>query len=196
MRNLVGKIKLEWQDGSPVLPASVFSGIGDLTFEQLSTLRHRGAFSTVSLTFARCCQLTQHRVGNLVSHPSLLEQWHQVCRYSHSGFDFRLIPHKGALQCISEQASTTRRSAGIPALITGILSSNAQTPAFENVMDELKVLARRPARLSKFDDTNLPQVHAMNCLKEIFKSSLLGKRSESHIAECLQIAADSLSCEM
>ena len=80
--------------------------------------------------------------------------------------------------------------------MTGILSSNAQKPAFEGVMDELKVLARRPVKLSKLDETNLPQVHAMNCLKEIFKSSTLGKRSESHIADCLQIAADSLNSEM
>jgi hypothetical protein len=79
MRNLVTKIKLNWKDGSPVLPEKVFVGIGDLTFEQLSTLRHRGAFSTVSLTFARCCQLTQHRTAHFDSHQSLLEQWYQVC---------------------------------------------------------------------------------------------------------------------
>lgn len=103
---------------------------------------------------------------------------------------------QGALQCISEQASTTRRSAGIPALITGILSSMALKPAFEDVMGELKVLVRKPVKQTKFDETNLPQVHAMNCLKEIFRSSILRKRSESHIAECLRIAADSLNSDM
>ena len=80
--------------------------------------------------------------------------------------------------------------------MTGILSSNAHKPAFEDVIDELKVLARKPVKLSKLDETNLPQVHAMNCLKEIFKSSILGKKPDSHIAECLQIAADSLNSEM
>jgi endonuclease III len=80
--------------------------------------------------------------------------------------------------------------------VTGILSSNARKPAFEDVMDELKALAKRPTKLSELDETNLSQVHAMNCLKEIFKSSPLGKRSEGHIAECLQIAADSLNSEM
>ena len=78
MRNLVTKIKSSWRDGSAVLPAEVFFGIGELTFEQLSTLRHRGAFSTVSLTFARCCQLTQYQTANTSSHHSLLEQWYQV----------------------------------------------------------------------------------------------------------------------
>jgi len=100
------------------------------------------------------------------------------------------------MNCIYAQASTTRRSAGIPALITGILSSNAPNPAFQDVMEELKALAGQPATLSEIDKTNLPQVHALNCLKEIFKSSTLGKRAESHIASCLQLAADSLNSEM
>ena len=100
------------------------------------------------------------------------------------------------MRCILEQASTTRRSAGIPALITGILSSDAQSPSFEDVLTELVALAKQPANLSNKDQTNLYQVHAMNCLREIFKSSSLGKKAESHIAECLQLAADSLDSEM
>lgn len=103
---------------------------------------------------------------------------------------------QGALQCIFEQTSTTRRSAGIPALVTGILSANGKSPAFEDVMTELKSLARRPVALSETDETNLPQVHAMNCVKEIFKSSTLGKRSDKHIPDCLQLAADSLTSDM
>ncbi|TAQ88243.1 hypothetical protein B7494_g3410 [Chlorociboria aeruginascens] len=110
---------------------------------------------------------------------NLLEEWYQ-----------------GAIDCIFEQASTTRRSAGIPALITGILSANYQRPDFQAVMTELKSLASRPVKLSETDETNLPQVHAMNSLKEIFKSSTLGKRSESHITDCLQLAADSLNSEI
>lgn len=80
--------------------------------------------------------------------------------------------------------------------MTSILSANADRPAFNDVMTELASLSRRPVELSEKDETNLPQVHAMNCLKEIFKSSTLGKKAESHIAECLQLAADSLSSDM
>src|SRR6266536_3788210 len=79
MRNMVSKIKLSWPDGAPMLPTEIFTRIGDLAFEQLSNLRHRGAFSTVSLTFARCCQLTQHLIPNPTStSTSLLEKWYQV----------------------------------------------------------------------------------------------------------------------
>lgn len=81
-------------------------------------------------------------------------------------------------------------------MITGILSAHSKSPGFDEVLAELKSVAQMPSALSEKDETALPQVHAMNCLKEIFKSSVLGKRCESHIAECLEIAADSLSSEM
>lgn len=78
MRTMVGKIKFQWQDGSPILPAGLFADIGNLTFNQLASLRHRGAFSTVSLTFSRCCQLAQHQSREEKEAINLLEQWYQV----------------------------------------------------------------------------------------------------------------------
>ena len=98
--------------------------------------------------------------------------------------------------CIFEQSSTTRRSAGIPSLMTGILSAHSKSPALDDVMSRLKTLARLPIVLTTKDETNLPQVHALNCLKEIFKSSTLGKRCEGYIVDCLQIAAESLRSKM
>lgn len=61
---------------------------------------------------------------------------------------------------------------------------------------QLLSLAKRIVKLSEKDVTNLPQVHAINCLKEIFKSSTLGKKAEAYTAACLQLAADSLNSEM
>jgi hypothetical protein len=100
------------------------------------------------------------------------------------------------LTCIFEQTSTTRRSAGIPTLMTSILSANSEQPAFHDVMIELNSLAKRPVQLSEKDEASLPQVHAMNCLKEIFKSSTLSKKAEVYIADCLQLAADNLTSEV
>lgn len=79
--------------------------------------------------------------------------------------------------------------------MTGILSANSSSPGFEEVISELKRLARQPVLPSEKDETNLPQVHAMNCLKDIFKSSTLGKRTEHHVPDCLQLAAESLQSE-
>lgn len=103
---------------------------------------------------------------------------------------------QGALDCIFEQASTTRRSAGIPALLTGIMIANSKDPAFEDIVSKLKLIAMQPAHQSATDNTNLPQVHAMNSLKETFRSSVLGRRAENHIGDCLQISVDSLKSEM
>ena len=100
------------------------------------------------------------------------------------------------MSCIFEQTSTTRRSAGIPILLTSILSANAEEPAFHDVMTELVSLAKRQVQLSIKEETSLPQVHAMNCLKEIFKSSALGNKTEPYIAECLKLAADNLTSEV
>lgn len=83
MRNMASKL-VQGRDGqAPLIPINVFVGIGNLAFEQLSTLRHRGAFSTVSSTFARCCQLAQGQVFmNGATGQNPIEQWYQVCYIS------------------------------------------------------------------------------------------------------------------
>lgn len=54
-----------------------FEVIGRLTFQELSTLRHRGAFTTVSQTFATCCQLVHH-FSAVRDGADLLDEWYQV----------------------------------------------------------------------------------------------------------------------
>lgn len=103
------------------------------------------------------------------------------------------------MKAIYSQASTTRRSAGIPSMITGILAANAAHPTFGQVMDTLMTLAAKEARVSETDGSNLPQVHAYNCLKDIFKNSLLtslGNKSESYLPQCLGLAASGLRSEV
>ncbi|KAK6208186.1 hypothetical protein LQW54_007094 [Pestalotiopsis sp. IQ-011] len=156
-----------------------FEIIGNLTFEQLSNLRHRGAFTTVTQTFTSCCQLVKYSTSSSSPDNSPLKMWYQ-----------------GALNCIHTQASTTRRSAGIPALIVGILASNAEEPSFETVLSELRDIAQKPAHVSETDGSNLPQVHATNCIKDIFKSSMLSRRAEPYLTDCLQLAASSLKSEV
>lgn len=52
-----------------------FETIGRLTFDELSNLRHRGAFTTVSQTFTSCCQLVKYFPND---RPNLLDEWYQV----------------------------------------------------------------------------------------------------------------------
>ena len=50
--------------------------IGQLSFTQLAELRHRGAFSTVSETFAACCTRCAQSPEAAVR--GLLESWYKV----------------------------------------------------------------------------------------------------------------------
>jgi hypothetical protein len=60
-------------------------------------------------------------------------------------------------------------------------------------------IAAKPAKVSETDGSNLSQVHAYNCLKDIFKNSLLtaaGNKSESYLPQCLELAASGLRSEL
>ncbi|OAQ99528.1 hypothetical protein LLEC1_02531, partial [Akanthomyces lecanii] len=181
MRTMILAIRNKSRQGAVTPSKEVYFGIGRLTFEQLSSLRHRGAFTNVSATFVACCQQSKH-----------LDQ-------ADDDEDILLSWYNGAMDAISSQVSTTRRSAGIPSLITGILSANAANPSFESIMDTLMKIASTEAQVTEIDDTQLPQVHAYNCLKDIFKNSLLtslGNKSEAYLPQCLELAASGLRSEV
>ncbi|KAK7414512.1 hypothetical protein QQX98_006623 [Neonectria punicea] len=184
MRALILSIKQKAGSGKIHPSRAVYERIGNLSFTQLSNLRHRGAFTTVALTFSTCCQFVKHLDQGTEGQqgPTLLEQW-----------------YNGTMDAIFAQVSTTRRSAGIPAMMTGVLSANASSPSFEQVMARLIETAGMEARVSETDGTNLPQVHAYNCLKDIFKSSYLtavGNKSEKYLLQCLELAANGLKSEL
>ncbi|PHH85172.1 hypothetical protein CDD83_799 [Cordyceps sp. RAO-2017] len=178
MRSIVLTARNRSRPGLISPTTDVFERIGNLTFNQLSSLRHRGAFTTVASTFASCCQQAKH----VDQDRPLLDMWYQ-----------------GTIESIFSQASTTRRSAGIPSLMTGVLSANASHPSFQHVMERLVSIAGREARVSETDGSNLPQVHAYNCLKDIFKNSTLasmGNNSETYLPRCLELAATALRSEV
>jgi hypothetical protein len=96
------------------------------------------------------------------------------------------------LDCIFEQQSTTRRSAGIPALITGILSANSHELSFGIIMAKLQEIATQPVKIQDSENTQLPPVHATNCLKDIFTSATLSKKADSYVTPCLEIVSQNL----
>ncbi|PHH76949.1 hypothetical protein CDD80_1077 [Ophiocordyceps camponoti-rufipedis] len=147
---------------------AVFGRIGGLAFEQLANLRHRGALTTVGLLFAAFCQQAKNmRAG--------LEGW-----------------YREAIKLLFSFTSTTRRSAGLPIIVTGILSANTE-PSFQEVMDRLIGIAGEEVRVSQ--TTSLPQVHAYNCLRDIFKVSTNGRPWEVYLSPCLRLAASGLRSE-
>ncbi|KAL2834612.1 putative death-receptor fusion protein-domain-containing protein [Aspergillus pseudoustus] len=160
-------------EGSSGLTRDDYAKIGKSSFTQLAELRHRGAFSTVAQTFSTCSQ----RCGQS-SDPEISA--------------LPLIWYQEAKKIIFETASKlTRRSAGLPALIAGILLSNPGGPLFQKVVRELQDVAHLPAQLDVRSQTvELPQVHAMNCLREVYNNARLGPHTESYIMPALNLSAE------
>lgn len=99
-----------------------------------------------------------------------------------------------SLACVRLQGSKiTRRSAGIPSMVIGILAANTDGSLFPTVMTDLKVEAEAPASKAIVFGDPLPQVHALNCLRAIFTSTLLSGPSEQYITSFLSLAAKCLN---
>ena len=91
----------------------------------------------------------------------------------------------------------TRRSAGLPAMITAILIAATGEALFENVIAGLQQIAKSPVEKDQSSKVaGLPQVHALNCLKDAFSNSRLGSLTERFLADTLKIAVDCLDDEM
>ncbi|KHJ32931.1 putative heat repeat protein [Erysiphe necator] len=149
----------------------IFTDIGNLSFEELSCLRHRGAFSTVSLTFAVSCKIAANNQSNLLN--TWLER---------------------AFICLQTQISTTRRSAGIPSIITAIISAIPRS-GFEDAIVKLLQIAKTNTN-SNLDQERLPQVHALNSLKEIFKSVTTSAKVGPYISGCLEVVGLCLNSQV
>lgn len=156
-----------------------FEKVGRLSFTQLAELRHRGAFSTVSTTFATCCQRCSSSTDPSIQ--KLPVDWYQQAKST-------IFEHAGKL---------TRRSAGLPAMVTGVLCSSPGTPFFKQVINELIEISHLPMDYNKDQQyLELPQVHAMNCLKDIFINNKLGPNTESFIMSALTLSAERLGSPM
>lgn len=153
--------------------------IGELVLSELSQLRHRGAFSSVSLAFAACC-VQCVREGD-ISTKKLPKEWFQEAL----GFIGKL------------SSALTRRSAGLPAVVTGILSAYIDGEFFDYVNLELRRIASQSVERAEDQSLlSLPQVHALNCLKDIFIDSRFSTSTEGHISSTLDIAIKCLDSDM
>ena len=91
----------------------------------------------------------------------------------------------------------TRRSAGIPSIITGILAAFPIGDYHIEVIFDLQAIADEPVEyISGKKEVRLPQVHALNCLKDIFTDARLGPATERHVSDTLEIAASCIESDM
>ena len=76
------------------------------------------------------------------------------------------------------------------------MSAGSSDVTLDSVMIRLQEIARTPVISSGKDEEQLPQVHAMNSIKDVFKSATLGKQADMYVTDCFVIATDSLKSNM
>ena len=89
----------------------------------------------------------------------------------------------------------TRRSAGLPSLICGVLIADRSGALFKRAFGDIEQIARADVDLASAHESSLSQVHAMNCMKDILKNTRLSNKSEQYVLVALRLAADSLRSE-
>ncbi|GAB1741817.1 hypothetical protein NU219Hw_g7224t1 [Hortaea werneckii] len=169
-------IRSDLEEEGQQLHKERFRNLCGLCFTQLAELRHRGAFSTVAQTWTACC-MHSDRISE-PDHPALREAYDRV---------ILILQNKTTIN--------TRRSAGLPSLICGILVADQTGVLMKKAFKDLERISREPVLPQNAQEGSLPQVHAMNCMKDVLKNSRLGERSERYVPKALKLAADALRSE-
>ncbi|KFQ26004.1 Thyroid adenoma-associated protein [Mesitornis unicolor] len=147
--------------------------IGNYFKHHLLQSRHRGAFE---LAYAGFVQLTEMLSRcNSESLHKMPEQW---------------------LSCVLEEIKScdpsstlcaTRRSAGIPFYIQALLASEPKKSKTDLLKMTMKELLSLAAPLNESSSV-IPQVHALNILRALFRDTRLGENIMPYVADGIQVA--------
>lgn len=166
-----------------ILSDSMILEISDLVLAQLSSVNHKGAFYSIYPTFEECCNRC-FRGGLVLS--TFPEKW--LSR------NLLLIKEKSTY--------IIRRSAGLPFLISIILKAKLeslgkikvnenQTTLFKETFSFLLDIANSPVSDSEYTidgNIELPQVHAFNCIKQLFIEAQLSAVSSFYVGDALTLS--------
>lgn len=145
--------------------------------DQLASVTYRGAFSYILLAFIKCCAICFE--GDLQQKPT---EWLK--------YNLELVTTK--------KQKISRRSAGLPFLISGILvaaiSQKSDMTEYLNVaFNCLLFTAKGEITMPQQSTLNLPQVNAFNCMTQIFKESLLKPYYQEFMGAALEAAFENLN---
>lgn len=154
-----------------------FFEICENLMDALSSVTHRGTFTSILLAFMRCCTICLS--GKLRSLP---KSWLQA--------NLKLVATRKQL--------ISRRSAGLPYLVSGILVAAApQKGEIEEYMNltfkELLAIATETHDDDLQSSVDLPQVNAFNCMTQIFKESALRDRYKKYLGAALNASLEKLN---
>uniref|UniRef100_A0A8C8G3G0 tRNA (32-2'-O)-methyltransferase regulator THADA n=1 Tax=Oncorhynchus tshawytscha TaxID=74940 RepID=A0A8C8G3G0_ONCTS len=147
-------------------------GVGLYFRQQLLQSRHRGAFELAYVGFVRLTDIGSRTLQQLPGR--WLTEVLQEVKSSDP----------------SSKLCATRRSAGIPFYIQALLSSEPKSSScglLKMTMRELTALAM-PSPDRATDQTTVPQVHALNILRALYRDTRLGENIIPFVSEGMQAA--------
>ncbi|NXA46117.1 THADA protein, partial [Nothocercus julius] len=161
------------EDSDGLITVEQVKNIGDYFKHHLLQSRHRGAFE---LAYAGFVQLTEILPRcNSESLRKMPEQW--LCHV------LREIKSCDP----SSKLCATRRSAGIPFYIQALLASEPKKGKADLLKMTMKELLSLAAPL-KESTSMIPQVHALNILRALFRDTRLGENIMPYVADGIQAA--------
>ena len=80
-------------------------------------------------------------------------------------------------------------------MVGTVLADENKGDLYQKALRDLTIEATRVVDADAEQAGGLSQVHALNCLKDMFRNSKLGERSEAHVPEALGMAANCLSSD-
>ncbi|KAI5779807.1 putative death-receptor fusion protein-domain-containing protein [Geopyxis carbonaria] len=172
---------------SPSTPATSaldrtdFIAAGELLLAQIGDIRHRGAFSAVSPSFTALC--TRCFASGDAELETLPAQW----------------LHRNLALVLQKSAKITRRSAGLPYLIAGVLAAELDParPLMQHTLERLLAISRLPLQTAADGETlDLPQVHALNTLKFVFTDARLSTPAAAWLGTALALAVSCFGAEI
>ncbi|XP_030626930.1 thyroid adenoma-associated protein [Chanos chanos] len=151
-------------------------GVGQYFREQLLQSRHRGAFELAYVGFVRLTEmLCRSGSGTLQQLPA---RW------------LKEVLEEVKTSDPSSKLCATRRSAGIPFYIQALLSSEPKSSScslLKMTMRELTALAM-PGQDGASESSTVPQVHALNILRALYRDTRLGEQIVPFVSEGMQAA--------
>ncbi|XP_056147572.1 thyroid adenoma-associated protein [Lampris incognitus] len=159
-----------------VITEAQVEGVGLYFRQQLLQSRHRGAFELAYVGFVRLTNM--------------------LCRSRSRAL--QQLPARWLSEVLQEVKSSdpssklcaTRRSAGIPFYIQALLSSEPKSSScglLKMTMRELTALAM-PSSGRDTDQSTVPQVHALNILRALYRDTRLGENIFPFVSDGLQAA--------
>lgn len=154
------------------LSEKMLISIGDLLINQLFSIRHSGAFQAVLPAFRKCCVRINKEL------PQQLGMW------------LNLV----LMELETKTQHITRRSGGLPFLLTYILSAETTKgrPQLQMTFEKLFDLMSSEVKEHQ-DKLDLPQINAFNCVKALFIEPSLADSCHPYISKAMEFSFDSFT---